>query len=486
MNIGRCVLALGASIGLAACSTTHMDTAPTAASERAYSALYPYYAEICALSELKKKPGFGVSLDSGAGGHAVLYLNGVCRDGASRYPSIGLCDAGTPAERRGVGISVNAHYKNANWIATEGREFFYHGTLKPGEPLTRAAYERTQARAKAMGILDGVEFHPEVFDDISPGVSRRDHMYEVSVATDYAIGFGRDRYCARVPLDGEKMTHVVDFLNGLNAPYADGKKDFEWDVLRNNCSHVAHNALATAGVWDTWPTERFILLAAFDFPVPKNEFVNLMRRTNDMPIDDLDSVYDDASARRALMQADTLPTGPGALAEAEPAVQDNEVYDTDLALIFYETPIFSAYDKHFDQIFAEPRYFDLRANLQYFADLYGRIERERRPVGSFLAGRGAVATAKRDELARFHARYYRYVARQEARVSAGLASLPPLPATVATVPQDGSRPRREMRGPRGSADPLPRVAAAPSPSCRPVMGFPEPGGAVTMNAAQSP
>jgi hypothetical protein len=170
------------------------------------------------------------------------------------------------------------------------------------------------------------------------------------------------------------------------------------------------------------------------------------------------------------MQADTLPTEPGALAEAEPAAQDNEIYDTDLALIFYQAPIFSAYEKHFERLFAEPRYFDLRANLQYFADLYGSIERERRPVGSFLASRGVVDTAKRDALARFQARYYRYVARQEARVSAALASLPP----------------GDMPGRQGSADPRPGVAAAASPSCRPVMGFPATGGAVTMSAAQRP
>ena len=38
----------------------------------------PYYAELCALTEIRKKPGDGVPLHSGIGGHAILYLNGVC------------------------------------------------------------------------------------------------------------------------------------------------------------------------------------------------------------------------------------------------------------------------------------------------------------------------------------------------------------------------------------------------------------------------
>ena len=291
MGMGRCAFAVGALIGLAACSAAAVDTAPTANAERLYSSLYPYYAELCAVSELKKKPGFGAEISSGRGGHAILYLNGVCRDDSAHYPVIGFCKADTPVAERGVGLSVNAHYKNAAWVATQGRDFLFHGGLAPGERLTHEAYGRTQLQAKAKGILDGIEFHEGVFDDMPPAMSRRDYMYDVSIATDYAIGFGRDRYCARVPMTREKMAEVVAFLNGINRPYRSGEKEFEWSVLNYNCSHVAHNALAAAGIWDPWPMERFILFAAFDFPVPKNEFVNLMRRTNDFPIGDLDEVY---------------------------------------------------------------------------------------------------------------------------------------------------------------------------------------------------
>ncbi len=430
MYLRHCAIAFSASIGIAACSTAHIDTGATAAAEALYDSLYPDYAEICAVSELKKKPGSAVDISSALGGHSILYLNGVCRDRQANYPTIRLCDTDTPPEERGVGLSVNAHFKNANWVATEGRDFIFHGALQPGERLTQAVYDRTQQRAKQKGIYAGVEFHEEVFDEAPPGMSRRDYMYEISVATDYAIGFGRDRYCARVPLDRAKMTKVVDYLNHLNTPYRNGKV-FDWNVLNNNCSHVAHNALAVAALWESWATERFLPFAAFDFPVPKNEFVNMMRRTNDMSIDDIDALYGDEAARQALLRMDSLPTQPGALADAEPAAQDNDIYDTDLRLIFYDDPIFGSYRRHFERIYSEPRYIDLRANLQHFADLYTKIEQERRPLSSLLARHGALSARERDDLAAFYARYYRYIERQNSWVQTALTSLSKFPVAVA-------------------------------------------------------
>ena len=259
-----------------------------------------------------------MDLDSGGpGGHSVFYLNGVCRVRDAGYPVLALCD--DPPDRlagRGVGISVNAHYKNANWVATEGRDFFYHGALAPGEGLDRASYDRTQAMAKDKGILDGIVFNQETLQAKPAGMSERDFMYEVSVATDYAIDLARDRYCARVPLGQKKMATIVQWLNALNAPYRAGQRDFHWQVLTNNCAYLAHNALARVGVWADWPTDRPLLIAAFSFPVPKNEFVNLMRRTNDMPIADPDQLYDDDVAHATLVREGWIATGPGALAEA--------------------------------------------------------------------------------------------------------------------------------------------------------------------------
>jgi hypothetical protein len=410
----RLGLVLAAVMGLPGCINAYYQAPQTSIDERVYAALYPYFAEYCAVSEFDKKNGFGVDIEGGGpGGHSVFYLNGACRVRDAGYPVLALCsESKTGMAGRGVGLSVNDHYSNTNWTATEGRDFFYHGALAPGDGVTRASYARTQAEAKAMGILDGVTFHRATMDTRPADMSERDFMYEVSIATDYAIDLARDRFCARVPLNRDKMAIIVHYLNALNEPYRSGQREFHWSVLRDNCAYLGHNALAAVGLWPALQADRPLLFAAFDFPVPKNEFVNMMRRTNDLPVDDPDALYDDEQARATLLQRGWVATGPGALAEARRVVEPNEIYNTHLRLIFYDEAIFGHYQQRFDRIFAEPRYTDLVANFSYFSKLYSAIlDRRRMPDMA-------------DHRADFYRRYYDAIAHEKAKADAALARLP--------------------------------------------------------------
>ena len=368
-----------AALWLGACAVSRFDT-PGAADERAFSADHPYYLEYCAVSQIKKKTGFGADIRGQIGGHAVFYLNGACRAAGSAYPVLEVC-----APDDGVGLSMNAHFRNAKWVATPGRDFFFDGGLPPGAPVTRAAYAAVQAEAQRRRIYDGVRFHDDVFDDKPAGWSDTDWKYEMSVATDYAIALGRGRYCARIPVTRAQMSRMVDFLNQENAPYREGRRAFDWSVFNDNCIHLAHNALAAAGLWAPWPIERPLPIAVFDFPVPKNEFVNLMRRTNDAWLPDPGAVYRDVPARAELLEHGRLPSFPGALAEARGPQQPNEVYDTELKMIFYDEPVFGPYAGRFERIFAEPRYTDAAANRAFFASLARTALAERRPLSWWLS-----------------------------------------------------------------------------------------------------
>lgn len=374
-----------------------------------YGQIFPYYAELSALTEIKKKPGFGVALDSGIGGHSLLYLHGVRRVREAGYPVLALCDAGD-APNQGVGLSVNAHYRNANWVAADGPDFLWRGALQPGESVNRDAYHRTQEVAKSLGILDGIEFHDHFFKSRPAGISVRDYMYELSIATDYAARFGRDIYRARVPLNRARMAVVVDYLNALNAPYRAGERIFHWKVMNNNCAHMAHNALAEAGIWAPWPTGQFAGFAAFKFPVPKNEFVDLVLRTNDLPLAAPDVLYQDKAARRAVLGLGVLPTAPGALARFEPAVGASEIYDVEnLRVIFFDNPFWGPYRGRLKRILSTPRYLDLSENFAYFEKTYTTaLEHMQTPPGG------------RDE---FYAQYRHCIGRDAGRLRAMQAKL---------------------------------------------------------------
>lgn len=356
----------------------------------AYEDIVPYYAELCALSELRKKPGFGVPLSSGMGGHLLLYLNGVRVDRSSGYPVLDVIPPGGNAGQHGAAISANSHYRNANWVAIEDRDFIFRGALAHGEALTRETYERTQASARARGLLDGIEFHDHFFRDKPPGMSVEAFKYEISVATDYGATFGRDCFRARVPLDAARLSRMVAFLNELNEPYRTGQRIYHWRIFNDNCVHMAHNALAAAGFWAPWPTGQLALLAAFRFPVPKNAMVDLALRANDLPIEDAEALFDNVEVRRFLIETGGLPTGPAALTSALPAIATNDIYDVrKLRLIFYDNPFWGRYRGWFKRILSEERYTDLDANLRHFAERYEAAARNLPSLSAWSTGERA-------------------------------------------------------------------------------------------------
>src|SRR3954469_39911 len=120
---------------LAACSTVDF-TRPGSTDPLVYASVVPYFAEFCALSQIKQRRGLGAEILGGIGGHAVFYLNGACRGSDAGQTTIQLCDEPGAEIADGVGISMNAHFRYAKWVATPGRDFFLHGNLRSEAPLT--------------------------------------------------------------------------------------------------------------------------------------------------------------------------------------------------------------------------------------------------------------------------------------------------------------------------------------------------------------
>ena len=124
------------------CTPLRREVIPTTQAEPVYDQLYPYYVELCTVSQIRAK----FAQHGGSPGHAVMYLKGVCRNTATEYPTIEVCDSEAvdlSDPETGVGISVNKHLNNVNWIAVPGKQLFYRGNLEEDQLLNESHVRET-------------------------------------------------------------------------------------------------------------------------------------------------------------------------------------------------------------------------------------------------------------------------------------------------------------------------------------------------------
>ncbi|MFT9063093.1 MAG: hypothetical protein ABF430_04720 [Acetobacter persici] len=422
--------ALGALL-LTACTPSDFRKPGPLQKEDVYNNLFPQWVELCAVSQISKKPGYGANIAGGPGGHALLFLHGACLDPASPYPVLKSCPDGE------TGISMNSHFSNANWVGIPHRDFFYNGLLKPDEALTQTAYAATKQEAQKRNLYTAIRFQNWTAEGKPADVSDEQWKYEISIGTDYAVSFGRARYCARLPISQEQLKQIITFLNGRNALYQNGPKTFETNVLQDNCNHLTHNALAAADFWHELPVHQFILKAALTFPVPKNEIVNLLDQTQRHDIGDLHALYHDRLTRKSLLEKNWLPDTPGVILDSNPVKTPNEIYNTQLSLIFYDDPLLGHYHKAFDRYLNQPRYHDLKANLLWYQTLYAKIAAERRPLSWWLKKEPSGFSA-------FYNAYYVWLQNQQNLVQRGLTML-----TENASLSTGSMPAQPGKAPVG-------------------------------------
>jgi hypothetical protein len=350
----------------------------------AYERLFPYYVELCTLSQWSRVDG---SRRGNPFGHAVMYIKGACKDDDAPYPRLRRCrDVATSIDdpEHGAGISVGQWFRNVNWVAVPGHHLFYDGNLAPGERLTQAHLDATVQEAMDRGVFDGVEFH----DGWITGEDRslRQYITEWSIGTDFALQFSRNLYCARLPVTAPMLDEIIAFLNDKNTEYATGKADYNWNVLANNCVHTLRNALAAANVWAPMSVRQIKLRHLFNLAVPANAFVDLAILGTSEDIADYEEIMEDDASRDALHDFRWLPTRHGALVKALPVHSPNDIYTTDFQLFTVQSPFSMRATQHAVRLMSEPRYADLETNLRFFRDVYtAAIERHdytREPLAS--------------------------------------------------------------------------------------------------------
>jgi hypothetical protein len=338
-----------------------------------YDTLFPYYLEYAAMTRIHRvgeEPG-------GRHGHAAFYLKGVERVAGAAYPQLQLApaDADLSDPDTGVGVSVNKVLRNVNWVAFDGMDLFYNGGLGPGDAVDAEAVTRAIERVADAGVFGGVEFHG---GDAGPAALER------SIGTDFALRFGRDVACVRVPLTRDVMGEIVAYLNAMNSRYAgDPDLDFVWDGVEDNCTHLAVNALARVSGRRELKTHAGPVMRLFNLAIPANVLVDLARAGNRDP-----ARAPDAAESGTLARYQWMLRQPGVMVRFLPRFRDrNRIWEGEFDMYTMERPVvplilippmqlvpvgskwvwppvYRFEQKAYRRLFREPRLVDLRANLE--------------------------------------------------------------------------------------------------------------------------
>jgi hypothetical protein len=386
-----------------ACARVKTVVIETRRPEPVYEQLYPYYVEVCAVSQIRP---IGAK-KGGSAGHAVVYLKGVRRQEDAPFPTIKLCeddcvDINDP--ETGVGISVNKMFKNVNWVAIPGKQLFYHGNLSAKERLTQEHFEATFHEAVDLGIFRGVEVHERVLETKPADLTTEEFIASRSLGTDYGLKFGRSIFCARLPVTKDMLRDIIAFLNELNREYATGEAHYNWSGYHDNCSHAIRNALANADIWKSKSINTTKLRQFFNLSIPANEFANLAILANEYPIENISWIYEDEVKRRSLLKRGWLPTRHGALLKTIGVHEDNELYDTRFKLFLLQAPLLKYKSWRVRRMLSEGRYLDIEPNLLHFQAKYEAILQDR---PAYLG-----SVSEEDAFGNAWDQYYEYIEQQ--------------------------------------------------------------------------
>ena len=391
--------------------------------QRIYDSLFPYSIEVCAVTQFHQigsKPG-------GWGGHATLFINGAEIDVRASYPRVRLVtdpiDLSEPDS--GVGISVNKIFDNVTWVAIPGRDEFFRGGLATEQILNRDLYEAAVQKATTAGWFHGIAIKDSVMRQRPRTVSPEEFIVRHSVGTDFALNFARTAYSARLPMSRDAIGKVIAYLNSANESAQ--TSGYIWNMYTNNCSHVAHNALAAAGVWDpkiargpgAMNVARDVLSVAralalsqmSDFSFPANNFVRLYEAGNERPIDDALAAFRNHDVRRTMSDG-WISTGPGALIASYP-IHDptrNQMFAPGRDPFLFSVPMVWDKADKFKMLTREAPSIvtDLGANLAHYRDRFTQALANQRTISDDL--RELTPGSDEDEFRIFHGRFYDQIA----------------------------------------------------------------------------
>ena len=348
-------------------------------SEEQYKSLFPLYMQYCAATQIKPVNGEA----GGYGGHAVIYVEGLCKNENAEYPRVEACSR-IPTQRHahtGVGISVDKYFKNVNWVAVPDYDFFINGELSNKTKVT--ASQQMIAVTNAVmerNVFKGVLYDEKQIDrkllDNDKIAKTRTYEWEMAnqaLGTDFALTWGRSLECVRLPITEPQLYAVRDYLNRLNEKYYQNpSKPFEWSAYYNNCAHTSSNAFAAIGVRKYIEPDSNFAWQVLNIANPANPLLTIKYKSQ-REAASLSDIESGGRFEKAFKEFKWVPTEAGALTVNHPILKNNELFLADVsAFKLPAKPLHLSYwiNDFNDNESKTPRYTNLEQNLGMWVGRY--------------------------------------------------------------------------------------------------------------------
>jgi hypothetical protein len=330
------------------------------------------FAVACSVSQYNKSdagPG-------GAGGHAIIYIKGACRDKSAGKPVLKVCGPGEfdrTDRNAGVTVSIDKSLKNTLYVVTDGIDMMFNGAALPGETVNEELIEKTIQKVIADKAMEGVQIHDN--HKPLPGETPEHFAARTGLGTDFALSFARQSECVFTPLSEKDVANMAKEANTRNAPYLAGKLVNNWDGMGRNCAHFVQNMFASIGVGKKVSVTNNPILKALKFmtlflpindkgvAVPRQVITNVASRVT-AAIPSPAEMIRDGGMKQKIEKYGSLPQQPGSLVGVVAFLDKNDLFK--LAGKPLSVDPLGRFDRRLKKMMTSPETSTIKGGLESF------------------------------------------------------------------------------------------------------------------------
>jgi hypothetical protein len=342
-----------------------------------YDKMFPFYTTQCAVNQMVKKNG---EPPGGEYGHSLLYIKGACRDTSASYPKLKMCEPGD-GQPTGAIVSLDSIYLNTKFIVMDGKELMFNAGLGKDQPLTQDYFDQIVAKALKTGAAKGVT--------LTDGTTDEESVIRRSTQTDWALSFAHDAACVRIPMNQKQIQAMVDTLNTTNEPYVNGKKQFHWNEISDNCVTLIRETFSKIGLRAPIGTphglfkqiEELKQATKSELPIPAMDLVQTIDAVNNIKqVGTAEAVFANAELRDYFNKFGTLPGATGGTIFFVPMHEvGNDLYTHGANLIFDKLSK-GANEKKWESYLEDASYSSIDGNLNIVLNQFFKIQTLRKAV----------------------------------------------------------------------------------------------------------